>query len=169
MDEKRTKMLFYASWYDLINQYIEDDSEKYQMINSIIVYGLTGEKLNAKNPALRMFQDQVFAQIDSAWDKYEKCVEAGRKGGKAGKGASKARFGNKNASKTQADTSETQANKNMNINKNILNPSSDFPLKEKSGKENRLTEAETAEVFGLNPTECMKIWREQNENTETDL
>ena len=174
MDEnKKVNMIFYQSWFELINKYVPRSMERLDLIESILTYGLTGEKMEIENPMLKMFQEQVFDQIDVNKDKYRKCVEAGRLGGKAGKGVSR-NVGNKNASKnkseSKANNSESipNVNVNENVNENENNPSTLSPLKGKRGKV--LTDEEYAEEFGLDPSECLRMWREQqNENTETDI
>lgn len=111
MSEQRDNFLFYASWLEIIEQNYKDDIDmQRELIHNIVLYGIRGEE-NYKTE--KMFMQQAFAQIDSAKDKHNKRVDAGRKGGKSGKGESKKRYGNKNASKTQP-------NDNVNVNVNNI-------------------------------------------------
>lgn len=105
--------VFYSSWLEIIeNNYADDIDKQRELIHNIILYGIKGER---RDNVERMFMQQTYAQIDSAQSKHNKRVEAGRKGGKTGYGASKARYGNKNASKTQANDN---VNDNVNVNDN---------------------------------------------------
>lgn len=105
--------VFYSSWLEIIeNNYADDIGKQRELIHNIILYGIKGER---RDNVERMFMQQTYAQIDSAQSKHNKRVEAGRKGGKTGYGAAKARYGNKNASKTQANDN---VNDNVNVNDN---------------------------------------------------
>ena len=105
--------VFYSSWLEIIeNNYADDIDKQRELIHNIILYGIKGER---RDNVERMFMQQTYAQIDSAQSKHNKRVEAGRKGGKTGYGAAKARYGNKNASKTQANDN---VNDNVNVNDN---------------------------------------------------
>lgn len=105
--------VFYSSWLEIIeNNYADDIDKQRELIHNIIIYGIKGER---RDNVERMFIQQTYAQIDSAQSKHNKRVEAGRKGGKSGYGTTKARYGNKNASKTQANDN---VNKNDNENDN---------------------------------------------------
>lgn len=109
----RDTFVFYRSWLDVIEKkYGGRHDIKKSLYLAIIQYGITGE---ATYPAEDMFLMQVYAQIDSARAKHDARVEAGRKGGQAGKGSTKARPGNKNASKRK----QTQPNDNVNDNDNV--------------------------------------------------
>ena len=102
--------VFYESWWDNIEEVYEGRDEiKRDLYMAILRYGVTGKKTF---PVERLFLQQLYSQIDVAQDKRKKRSEAGRKGGKNGTGESKARYGNKNASKTQA-------NENVNVNVNV--------------------------------------------------
>ena len=105
--------VFYSSWLEIIeNNYADNIAKQRELIHNIILYGIKGER---RDNVERMFMQQTYAQIDSAQSKHNKRVEAGRKGGKTGYGAAKARYGNKNASKTQANDN---VNDNVNVNDN---------------------------------------------------
>ena len=105
--------VFYGSWLEIIeNNYADNIAKQRELIHNIILYGIKGER---RDNVERMFMQQTYAQIDSAQSKHNKRVEAGRKGGKTGYGAAKARYGNKNASKTQANDN---VNDNVNVNDN---------------------------------------------------
>ena len=105
--------VFYKSWLEIIEgNYANDIGKQRELIHNIILYGIKGER---RDNVERMFMQQTYAQIDSAQFKHNKRVEAGRKGGKTGYGAAKARYGNKNASKTQANDN---VNDNVNVNDN---------------------------------------------------
>lgn len=105
--------VFYSSWLEIIeNNYADNIAKQRELIHNIILYGIKGER---HDNVERMFMQQTYAQIDSAQSKHNKRVEAGRKGGKTGYGAAKARYGNKNASKTQANDN---VNDNVNVNDN---------------------------------------------------
>ena len=105
--------VFYKSWLEIIEgNYANDIGKQRELIHNIILYGIKGER---RDNVERMFMQQTYAQIDSAQSKHNKRVEAGRKGGKTGYGAAKARYGNKNASKTQANDN---VNDNVNVNDN---------------------------------------------------
>lgn len=105
--------VFYSSWLEIIeNNYADDIDKQRELIHNIILYGIKGER---RDNVERMFMQQTYAQIDSAQSKHNKRVEAGRKGGKTGYGPAKARYGNKNASKTQANDN---VNDNVNVNDN---------------------------------------------------
>ena len=109
----RDSFVFYSSWLEIIeNNYADDIDKQRELIHNIILYGIKGER---RDNVERMFMQQTYAQIDSAQSKHNKRVEAGRKGGKTGYGAAKARYGNKNASKTQANDN---VNDNVNVNDN---------------------------------------------------
>lgn len=110
--------VFYSSWLEIIeNNYADDIDKQRELIHNIILYGIKGER---RDNVERMFMQQTYAQIDSAQSKHNKRVEAGRKGGKTGYGAAKARYGNKNASKTQAnDNVNDNVNVNVNDNDNV--------------------------------------------------
>lgn len=109
----RDSFVFYSSWLEIIeNNYVDDIDKQRELIHNIILYGIKGER---RDNVERMFMQQTYAQIDSAQSKHNKRVEAGRKGGKTGYGAAKARYGNKNASKTQANDN---VNDNVNVNDN---------------------------------------------------
>lgn len=105
--------VFYSSWLEIIeNNYADDIDKQRELIHNIILYGIKGERNDSIE---RMFVQQAFAQIDSAQEKHNRRVEAGRKGGKSGVGNAKRRYGNKNASKTQANDN---VNDNVNVNDN---------------------------------------------------
>lgn len=117
MDDKKS-FLFYESWLRLIDEEYQDPKTRQELISAIVRYGVDGVK---SFPCERMFLKQVFVQIDSAKEKWENLVsarrEAGKKGGKAS-GTVKARYGNKNASKTQANANKRNHNENENVNVN---------------------------------------------------
>ena len=121
--------VFYSSWLEIIeNNYADDIDKQRELIHNIILYGIKGER---RDNVERMFMQQTYAQIDSAQSKHNKRVEAGRKGGKTGYGAAKARYGNKNASKTQANDNvndNVKVNENDNVNLHIT-PSGCAPPK----------------------------------------
>lgn len=103
--------VFYKSWLEIIEgNYANDIGKQRELIHNIILYGIKGEQ---HDDVERMFLQQAFKQIDSAQEKHNRRVEAGRKGGKSGTGNAKRRYGNKNASKTQAND-----NVNDNVNEN---------------------------------------------------
>lgn len=104
--------LFYKSWWDIINQHIPDRSRQNELIRAIVQYGIDG---SMEFPEEVMFLQQAYAQIDSAKEKHDKRVEAGRKGGQKSRGGG-APKGNKNAKKKT--TSKQQANENDNVNDN---------------------------------------------------
>lgn len=118
--------VFYKSWWDAIEEVHDgDDKTKQDLYIAIIKYGITGVKTF---PCEKMFLMQTYAQIDAAKKKHSDRVNAGRVGGSSGLGASKARQGNKNASKrkqTQANDNvngnvNENANDNVNVNDNIV-------------------------------------------------
>ena len=153
--------IFYKSWYDLILEEYPDKADQDVLIRALVEYGISGVQTY---PMEKMFLKQAYCQIDSAKSKWEDIRQKRSDAGKAGKGSSKARYGNQNATKRN----KTQDNVNVHVNVNENNPSTLSSLKGKRGKV--LTDEEAAELFGLDSSECMKIWREQqNENTETDL
>lgn len=117
MDERKN-MLFYASWYDIVQECVADDKDKLIIIDSLLRYGLKGEKVNINKDYLKMFQKQAFAQIDSAQEKHNKRVEAGRKGGIAGKGTTR-NVGNVNAKKKNNSETKANENENDNVNDNV--------------------------------------------------
>lgn len=124
----RDSFVFYSSWLEIIeNNYADDIDRQRELLHNIILYGIKGEKCDSPE---RMFVQQVYAQIDSAQAKHDKRVEAGRKGGKTGSGTAKARYGNKNASKTQA-------NDNVKVNENV-NDNSYLPTVNKASDGTRL-------------------------------
>lgn len=103
--------VFYKSWLEIIeSNYTNDIGKQRELMHNIILYGIKGEQ---HDDVERMFLQQAFKQIDSAQEKHNRRVEAGRKGGKSGTGNAKKRYGNKNASKTQAND-----NVNDNVNEN---------------------------------------------------
>ena len=105
--------VFYKSWLEIIeSNYANDIGKQRELIHNIILYGIKGEQ---HDDIERMFLQQAFKQIDSAQEKHNRRVEAGRKGGKSGTGNAKKRYGNKNASKTQANDN---VNDNVNVNDN---------------------------------------------------
>lgn len=116
--------LFYSSWLDIIEQnYPDNIAMQNQLIHNIVLYGIRGVRDESVE---KMFIQQAYVQIDSAKQKHEKRVEAGRKGGSISKGGG-APKGNQNAkSKT---TSKQQANDNVNVkdkvNENTLSLTSD--------------------------------------------
>ena len=118
MDENKKSFLFYESWLRLIDEEYSDPKIRQELISAIVRYGVDGVK---SFPCERMFLKQVFVQIDSAKEKWENLVsarrEAGKKGGRAS-GEVKARYGNKNASKTQANANKRNHNENDNVNVN---------------------------------------------------
>lgn len=120
MNDKKN-MLFYSSWLDIIEKAPGSDIDKYHLILSLLKKGLRDEEIPTDIPLYSMFQEQAFAQIDSAQEKHERRVEAGRKGGQNGSGDSKRRLGNKNASKTQA-------NENVNVNVNVNDNDKDINI-----------------------------------------
>lgn len=108
--------VFYKSWLEIIEgNYANDIGKQRELIHNIILYGIKGEQ---HDDVERMFLQQAFKQIDSAQEKHNRRVEAGRKGGKSGTGNAKKRYGNKNASKTQANDN---VNVNDNDNDNVIN------------------------------------------------
>ena len=103
---------------------IPDADEQMLMLNALIDYGLDGVEPNLEYPLSAMFT-QMSACIASAQQKHEKRVEAGRNGGKNGKGVSRNQGNNnakrKNNSKQKqsiANNSKTIANDNVNDNVN---------------------------------------------------
>lgn len=110
--------VFYKSWLEIIeSNYANDIGKQRELIHNIILYGIKGEQ---HDDIERMFLQQAFKQIDSAQEKHNRRVEAGRKGGKSGTGNAKKRYGNKNASKTQAnDNVNDNVNVNVNDNDNV--------------------------------------------------
>ena len=109
--------LFYRSWLEQIDKYIQDDNEKNNLIASIVRYGIEDKKI-LTGTIIDMFLSQTYAQIDSAKAKHAARVEAGRKGGQKSKGGG-APVGNKNANKNNKQTtSKQQPNDNVNVNDN---------------------------------------------------
>lgn len=104
--------LFYKSWWDIINQHIPGRERQNELIRAIVQYGIDGTR---EFPEEIMFLEQAYKQIDSAKDKHDKRVQAGRKGGQKSKGGG-APKGNQNAKKKT--TSKQQANENDNVNEN---------------------------------------------------
>lgn len=137
--------IFYKSWLDVIQKYRTVEEQK-EIIYAIVQYGILGER----NPIIiPEFMEQTFAQIDSAKDKHDKRVSAGKKGGQSGKGSLKARVGNKNASKTQANASKTQANENENVNEN-------------ENENNILIENDSSSTISLNRDSLDEINKKEN-------
>jgi len=113
----RETFVFYKSWVDNIEENHGDDRDtKIALYLAIIKYGITGEKTF---PAEKMFLQQTYSEIDFAQAAHDARVEAGRKGGQTGKGASKARPGNKNASKRKQTQPNVNVNDNDNVNGNV--------------------------------------------------
>ena len=126
-DNDNMNFVFYKSWFDIITEQVQDRAKQNELFRAIIEHGITGA---AEFPSEVMFLKQAYVQIDSAKAKHQKRVEAGRKGGKAGRGKAKARYGNKNASKTQPNDND---NDNVNTNDSLSfviidnNPSGPLP------------------------------------------
>lgn len=104
---------------------IPDADEQMLMLNALIDYGLDGVEPNLEYPLSAMFT-QMSACIASAQQKHEKRVEAGRNGGKNGKGVSrnkgntnaKSKANNSKQKQSIANNSKTIANDNVNDNVN---------------------------------------------------
>lgn len=112
--------VFYRSFDEVISQIPEPETQL-KFYKAIVDYGLNDTTTNFPYP-LNLLFIQMCASISSAKVKHDKRVEAGRNGGKSGKGDAKKRYGNENASKrkqSQANASKTQANDNVNDNVNV--------------------------------------------------
>ena len=112
--------VFYRSFDEVISQIPEPETQL-KFYKAIVDYGLNDTTTDFPYP-LNLLFIQMCASISSAKVKHDKRVEAGRNGGKSGKGDAKKRYGNENASKrkqSQANASETQANDNVNDNVNL--------------------------------------------------
>ena len=112
--------VFYRSFDEVISQIPEPETQL-KFYKAIVDYGLNDTTTDFPYP-LNLLFIQMCASISSAKVKHDKRVEAGRNGGKSGKGDAKKRYGNENASKrkqSQANASKTQANDNVNDNVNV--------------------------------------------------
>ena len=112
--------VFYRSFDEVISQIPEPETQL-KFYKAIVDYGLNDTTTDFPYP-LNLLFIQMCASISSAKVKHDKRVEAGRNGGKSGKGDAKKRYGNENASKrkqSQANASKTQANDNVNDNVNL--------------------------------------------------
>jgi len=131
--------LFYKSWYDIVIEQIPEREKQNELFRAIIEHGITGE---SELPFEIMFLKQAYAQIDSAKDKHQKRVEAGRKGGKAGKGVSRNK-GNQNARRKNNSKTKPNENENDNVNTNdslsfvIINNNPSGPLPDGSPSDYR--------------------------------
>lgn len=156
----RDNFLFYGSWLEIIKtQYADDKAKQKELVFAIVEYGIEGTK---SYPLEEMFLMQAQAQIDSAKQKHQKRVEAGRAGGRAGKGSSKARVGNKNAKRKQTQPNDNDnVNDNDNENDNIINrvneSSSDMPLEGQSSKKEY-----NQSPFGEDPMKLYEEWKKNN-------
>lgn len=111
--------VFYRSFDEVIAQIPEPETQL-KFYKAIVDYGLNDTTTDFPYP-LNLLFIQMCASISSAKVKHDKRVEAGRNGGRNGKGDAKKRYGNENASKrkqSQANASKTQANDNVNDNVN---------------------------------------------------
>lgn len=113
--------VFYKSWLEIIeSNYANDIGKQRELMHNIILYGIKGEQ---HDDVERMFLQQAFKQIDSAQEKHNRRVEAGRKGGRISRGGGAPKGNKNNASgrnqhSGKRTTSIQQANDNVNVNDN---------------------------------------------------
>ena len=109
--------VFYGSWLEIIeNNYPDDITKQRELMHNIILYGIRGE---ANLSIEKMFMQQAYAQIDSAQEKHQRRVEAGRKGGQKSKGGG-APLGNQNAKRKTTSKQQANVNDNDNVNDNVI-------------------------------------------------
>lgn len=160
-NESKKNFIFYESWLTNIDEEYKDEKTKQSLVYAIVRYGIDGKKTY---PCERLFLKQVFAQIDSAKEKWENLVEArkkaGEKGGKAANGEAKARYGNKNASKTQANASKRKLNENDNVNVNEKDNDNNHSKNhsDSSNESLRLPTREELEARGVLKKEERREW-----------
>lgn len=81
MAEKRT-FVFYPDWLDFINK-LENEHDKYEALNMILVYGCTGEILETDNSMAKVvFETFVKPRMDKTRENYESAIERGKTGGR---------------------------------------------------------------------------------------
>jgi len=121
MGEHRNSWVVYDSFNEVI-QMLPTQEERTQMLWALWKLGFENE-IDPELPLhMKMALTQMQASISGAKSRHDIAVENGRKGGKAGAGDSKRRYGNKNASKRNLNVNENDnANVNGNVNENVNN------------------------------------------------
>lgn len=121
MSNEPEYITFFRDWH-LLAEGRDTDEKRLAFYDAIFRYAFDGEV--PEKPKRGESTGKVWAAWDAyvtthtIIDKLFKKMLSGRAGGKAGRGESKARIGNRNASKTQADE-EQNASKTQDINRNI--------------------------------------------------
>ena len=126
--------VFYKSIFNAV-EIIPDLETKAQAYKAIALYGLCGIEPPADtSPFIQIIFAQAKIVMDNARNRYNACVENGKKGG--------APKGNKNAKKKQPKTTKEQPEKqpknNLNVNDNV-NVNNNVNIKERSNKREKET------------------------------
>lgn len=83
LKKEETNFVFYGSWYKTIQAFLETNSELAKNFAlGIIEYGCTGEIISCDSPYKEMILGMIAPNIDSAQERYQKAVEAGKQGGR---------------------------------------------------------------------------------------
>lgn len=147
MSDRRKSWVMYDSFLEVADM-MPNPKERDQMILAIVHMGFYDEIPEGLPLYMQTALKQMMESVRGAKSRHDAAVENGRKGGKAGTGDSKRRFGNKNASKRNPNDN---VNVNVNVNDNYI-MTTPIDLLEGQGSSNY-----------MNADEMLNEWRQVNE------
>ncbi len=82
MNEEKRTFVFYPDWLEFINK-LDNEHDKYEALNMILVYGCTGEVLETDNAIAQVvFDTFVKPRMDKTRENYESAIARGKTGGR---------------------------------------------------------------------------------------